>query len=98
MHIIKQEEASGTHRLKAGGLAKRLAQHKFLSSGLLAREAAVERATFSSTLGCHPSPNFYPPRRSGCSTELCLFYNHEGSYHPGSDQEKGNPLCRESLW
>src|SRR5258708_16100282 len=41
---------------------------------------------------CHPSSDLFPPRRSGRPLGLCLSCHHEGSYHPGFDLEKGNPL------
>jgi hypothetical protein len=48
---------SGTSLIEWEGLAKRLAQRKFLTSGLLMREAAALWAT--RTYGCHPSSYYF---------------------------------------
>ncbi len=76
---------------QAQGLAKRLAQRKFLSSGL-SLESSSGTGYCSRMSECHPSSDLFPPRRSGRPLGLCLSCHHEGSYHPGFDLEKGNPL------
>jgi hypothetical protein len=35
---------------------------------------------------CHPSLDFFPPRRSGHPMGLCLYCHREGSYYLGSDR------------